>query len=587
MQDASAYYPVEPPGMGVEEYFGFLRRRGTQIAAVSALLTTITVVVAFVWPATYRSTATILIQEQEIPADLVRSTVTSYADERIQVISQQVMTRSVLLGLVEKHNLYANERKTETNDEILDRMRKAIKLAPVTADVTDRRSGSRMVATIAFTLAFEDVSATAAQRVANDLVSLYLNENLKNRQRQAAETSSFLAEEADRLAKQISAIQEKLAAFKTQYKGRTPELAQLNLQLSDRTDSELMRIDRDITNLEDRRIYLEAQLALARPNAPLGTAAAPVLEPEDRLKALEAQEASLSGIYSDDHPDLQRVRREIAGLRRKTGAPAGGEDRTKLLAEQQAKLAALRDRYGEDHPDIQRLKRSIAALEAGGKSEAASEPAKARKPDNPLYVSLQTQLESTNNDLRTQRALREELRSRLRSYESRLEQTPEIERSYLELIRDYENSVARYRELKTKQLQAQVAEELERDRKAERFTLIDPPERPEKPARPNRLAILLIGFALSLGGGVGVAAVREALTGAVHGAAALGRATPVPIIAAIPYVEDASERSRRRRLITLASIGLAVTAVTAVVLAHFFYRPLPVLWYALVRMLGI
>ncbi|MFM9915805.1 MAG: Wzz/FepE/Etk N-terminal domain-containing protein, partial [Rhizobacter sp.] len=143
----NAIDPAADGGKSIGDYVGVLRRRRKLIAVVFAVLFAIASVVAVVLPPVYRSTATILIKEQEIPQEFVRSTVTSFADERIQVISQQVMTRSTLLDLVDKYALYGKARQSETSEDILDRMRRDIKLTPISAEVTDRRSGSPVKST--------------------------------------------------------------------------------------------------------------------------------------------------------------------------------------------------------------------------------------------------------------------------------------------------------------------------------------------------------------------------------------------------------------------------------------------------------
>jgi uncharacterized protein involved in exopolysaccharide biosynthesis len=441
--------------------------------------------------------ATILIQEQEIPQELVRSTVTSFADERIQVISQQIMTRAVLLDLVNKYNLYEGVRQRETSEELLDRMRADIKLAPVSAEVTDRRTGSQMKATIAFTLAYQSESPSDAQKIANELTTLFLNENVKNRQQKAAETSTFLQEELERLNKHISEVEQKLSTFKQRNQGRLPELTAINLQSRERTESELSRIEHDIQSLVERKILLEGQLAQVKPMTPvitgaLGTPGSVVLDPQERLKALQSQLASAIGIYSEEHPDVKAMRREIASLQAETGGGAAAADRQAQIDEIEGKLATLRQKYSDDHPDVAALRRTLAGLRraladgAGKKTE--------RKPDNPAYISTQTQIDSTSSEIASLRALQQELRAKLNGLEDRLVQTPEVEREYLELTRDQESSRMRFRELREKQMQAEVAEQLERDRKAERFTLIDPPIYPERPFSPNRYAIALIGL---------------------------------------------------------------------------------------------
>ena len=182
----------------IGDYLSALNRRKAPLLITAAVILSIVVLVALLLPPAYRSTATILIEQQEIPQDLVRPTITSYADQRIQVISQQVMTRANLMKIVDKYELYAPQRQKETVEEIIERMRKDIKLDLVTTDVTDRRLGGKMTATIAFTLSYDSVSPEKAQKVANELTSLYLNENLQSRKQKAEEVSSFLAEEAER-----------------------------------------------------------------------------------------------------------------------------------------------------------------------------------------------------------------------------------------------------------------------------------------------------------------------------------------------------------------------------------------------------
>src|SRR5262249_2529687 len=145
---------VPEQAFDVRDAIAFLRRRRSGIVLVAIALAIATILVALLWPPTYRSTATILVEEQEIPQDLVRTTVTSYADQRIQVIGQQVMTRANMLQIVDKYDLYPKRRKTETNEEILERLRKDVKVDVVSADV----AGGRRV-TIAFTLSYDGETA--------------------------------------------------------------------------------------------------------------------------------------------------------------------------------------------------------------------------------------------------------------------------------------------------------------------------------------------------------------------------------------------------------------------------------------------
>ena len=162
----------------------------------------IALVAAITWPRTYRSTSTILIEEQEIPREFVITTVTGYADERLQSINQRIMSTTRLLEIINRFNLYADLRRRMTTEEIVEIMRKDIKFETISADVMDKkgaRSAPAVPVTIAFTLAYDGKDPQTVQQVANVLASLYLEENLRTRERQSAGASRFLEEEAQAL----------------------------------------------------------------------------------------------------------------------------------------------------------------------------------------------------------------------------------------------------------------------------------------------------------------------------------------------------------------------------------------------------
>lgn len=585
------YNPADPAadgGKSLADYLGVLRRRRKLILVVFAVLFAIAAVVAVVLPPVYRSTATILIKEQEIPQEFVRSTVTSFADERIQVISQQVMTRSTLLDLVDKYALYGKARQSETSEDILDRMRRDIKLTPISAEVTDRRSGSPVKSTIAFSLSYDSESAANAQKIANELTTLYLNENVKNRQQKAAETTLFLDEELARVTEHISELEQKLSAFKARNQGRLPELNLSNQMGSERANAEIQRIDREIV-FEERRMALQSQLADTKPSMPVLGNGGVLLEPEDRLKALQLQLTSLTGIYSDDHPDIKRLRREIATLKKETGLQDDATDRENKLLLLQQQISLLRQKYSDDHPDVVQLKRAFAAIDRAVRTGSdapegrADELRKARKPDNPAYITLKSQIETIASQIQSMRSERQEMRGKLELLDLRVSQTPEVEREYLELARDLDSSRGRFRELRDKQMQAQVAEQLERGRKAERFTLIEPPIFPEKPFRPNRAVIVMMGFVLALVGSIGSAALREAIDQTVHSARDVTRVMQVPVLARLPALPSPVLVKRRSRMRWI--VGFSGMVLFGLMLAafHNFYMPIDVAWYGLLR----
>ena len=198
---------------------------------------------AFLWPPTYRSAGTILIEQQEIPEDFVHSAITSYADQRVQVISQRVMTSSNLLDIIRKYDLYPEARRTKAREVIVADMRNDIKLEMISADVMDPRQGRATKATIAFSVSFVSRSPQLAAAVANELTSLYLRENLETRKQQAEGTADFLASEAARIGVQVTELERKLADFKAKNANSLPEYAQLNVQLASRAQDDMRELD--------------------------------------------------------------------------------------------------------------------------------------------------------------------------------------------------------------------------------------------------------------------------------------------------------------------------------------------------------
>lgn len=573
----------------ISDYIAIAKRYKRRMLMTFVGLIMLSVAIAVGLPPVYRSTATILIEQQEIPADLVRTTITSYADQRIQVISQRVMTRTNLQKILKKYNLHADDQKDEPIEVIIEEIREEIKMNTVSADVVDPRSGRPTQATIAFTVSYDSDSAEIAQKVANELVSLYLNENLKSRTESVTQTSRFLQDETEKLRFQIAESDRKLADFKKINVGQLPEFSQLNLSMIDRSERDIAVIYSDLRAAKERKIYIESQLAgTSLYNTSFGQSGERIFGAADRLKQLNAEYTRKVAIYSDDHPDIVRMRKEIKALEavQDIGDEVGVPQKIKTL---QAEVKATRSEYSADHPDVKRLEKELASLvqENSGQQQEITSLQLTEKPDNPAYIQLQTQLETTNLELETLERKQKGLEVKLSDYENRMAQSPQVEREFSELTRDQENAWIRYRELMAKQMEAQLAEVMESERQGERFTLIDPPLAPEEPLKPNRLAILFLGVIISIGGGIGAALLSDLSDKTIRGVNAIATLVNVPVIMGIPYIETKQESNTKklRQGYFVGSILLAT--ISSLVTIHYFLRPLDVLWYIVARKFGI
>ncbi|HEY5602169.1 MAG TPA: GNVR domain-containing protein [Gammaproteobacteria bacterium] len=574
----------------------FKRRFNTFLISFISVIV-LSVLAAFLIPPTYKSSSTILIEQQEIPQELVRSTVTSFADQRVQIISQRVMTRSNLLEIIQQFNLYAAERKREPLEIVLADMREDINLSMISAEVVDPRSGRPTRATIAFTLSYFSESPELAQKVADKLTSLYLNENLKTRTVMATEAAVFLADEADRQSKQINFLEKELASFKERHLGSLPELNQMNLQLMERTERELLEVERQIQSVNERKIYLGSELAQLSPNqAIFSETGERILGSVDRLKTLESKLISMMAIYSEDHPGILRARKEIEVLKRELDNTSvdtwptvivSNEVEIRLEKAKQDRIT-LRQRYAADHPDVKRVEMEINNMESTLASQSAeTNSALQAKPDNPAYIQLQAQANAADSELSSLKQEQKELQKKLFMYEERITGSPQVEREFKALTRDYENAWLKYQEVKAKLMEAQLAKELESERKGERFTLIDPAQLPEEPVSPNRLAIVLLGLFISVGLGAGIMAMRESMDCTVRGAKGVALLLNVTPLAVIPYVATSEEKTGKTGKRVFLSLLLVACFAGGLAAIHFFKTPLDVLWYVTLRRFGI
>ena len=570
-----------------------IRRRLPIGVAVAGGLLIIALGLALGLPAVYESRAVILIEQQDIPEDLVRSLNTGYADQRIQVIAQRVLTSANLREIIERFELYPDEREKDPMELVIGRMREDISVEPVSVDIVDQRSGKATQATIAVELSFQNPDALTAQRVANDLVSLFLSENLKQRTEAAEDTLAFLTAEATRLDGTVKQIEGDLARFKEKHVDALPELSSLNLQLLTRAEQDLTQVENQIRSLEQQRVYLESELAQQEPKTKVLTMenGQRLLGPADRLKALESEFITLRARYGASHPDEITMKREIESLRQQTGNGAPASELAARLQNLQAELSASRERYGEEHPTIVRLKREVSALKdqvevAKTLAEAPSDRQEDAAPDNPVYVQLGARLDATRSDIGSLKGQAAGLRQKIADLESRLTAAPQVEREYSALMRDYEIAVTEYREVQAKRQQALLAQNLEEGQKGERFTLIEPPIVPEEPASPNRFAIAFLGLLLATAGGVGAGAVAEAMDDRIYGRTGVLNLTGISPLAIIPVIDGRNRTGFGSRRSLLIGLVLLVMVVGVLIAIHFLVRPLDVIFYSAMRSFG-
>lgn len=579
-----------PPTMDLRERFHAYWRLKITFFIVSGILASLTIAMAVMWPPTYRTGATILIEQQEIPQELVRSAITSFADQRVQVISQRVMTTQNLMSLIERYNLYADIRESKPREVLLQKMRGDIALKMISADVIDPRSGRPTQATIAFSISYQNRSPELTLKVANELTTLYLNENLESRTQMAEQTTAFFSEEAAKQETRIAELDKKLADYKQKHQNSLPELSQLNLQVSDRTGLELRDAENRLASIDSQQVLLRAQLAQLNPTSQVySDTGQRVMGVDDRLKSLKSELAGYKARYAPGHPDIVNTEREIAGLEKEAKEHDDTSDIARRLDEAKAQLSRAQVKYTPDHPDVIRLTHLVGELEKEMVAQPSASTAQKIQAhaDNPVYIQVKGQLDALSAERESVETKRNELSAKLDDFERRLAQAPAVERDYRELARDLDNAQLKYQQIRAKQGDVQVSENLETARKGERFTMIEPPLPPEKPVSPNRMMILAMGFVLSLGLGLGAAAAKDLFDPSVRGFRDVRQLLSVPPLAAIPTIVTAAEQRTRTLRVRYSWAGSFAILIAGLSIVNLFVRPLDVLWITFTRRFGM
>jgi uncharacterized protein involved in exopolysaccharide biosynthesis len=560
------------------DFLGALRRRKLWGIAVLALGIPATLAVALILPPQYQSSATILIEEPDVPTDLVKSTVSTFASQRLQVIQQRVMTNENLSAIIDRFGLYQTALQTKPRSEVIDNMRNNIDLEVVSANLTGqaptKQQQQQSQASIAFTVSFTSGDPQSAQLVTNRLMDLYLAENARNRQEKAAGTTEFLTAESTKLFNDVQDFNNQLSAFRSKYAGSLPEQMGVNMQLMNQMQSQLLQSRGDMQAMLDKKSFLESQLAQLSPYQSVN-AEGKAATPQAQLMSLELQYVDLSSKYGPKHPDVVKVQKQIATLKQSLGSGGGTTPAQTQLNVLQSQLADALQKYGENHPSVVKLRAQIADLQ----TELAKAPAETTltapkgPPDNPIYIQFTSELADVNAKLRGLTADTSALQARLTDLQQKVLQTSAIESEYNSLVGQYNAAVQRYQSFKDKEADARVAENMEQQNKSETFSVIEPPDLPVVPIKPNRKLVIAAGIVVFFGLAVGLMLAIELLDPRIYTAAGLEHIFGEAPLVMMPYITNRAEIRRRR--LRYAGATLATVLVVGGGLYYFNQSVMP------------
>jgi succinoglycan biosynthesis transport protein ExoP len=463
------------------------------IISVSGITVLISCGIVYRLPAIYRAETLILVESQKIPEKLVSSTVNAELQDRIATISQEVLSATRLQTLIDKFGLYRDERKTHVQEEIIDLMRKDMNIK-LERGWTRNQPG-------AFRVTYQGTSPETVAAVVNQIGNFFIDENLKAREEQAAGTSEFIKAQLDEAKKGLEDQERKLSEYKLQHQGELPQqensilaaLASLHVQFQGNQDA--------TARAQSNKLMLDTTLAAAEASltgvmnlnnqltsniqTPHDHTQTPPETKHRESDSLRAKVESLQARYTDSYPELKESRLLLdEAIQSEFKATS---DALQKLPSQSADRPSIADhslrQVVESTPEMRVAQERVASLR--GQAAAAAKELEDRQADG-------------------QRILTE-----ITSYQSRVEKLPVREQEMAGILRDYQISKANYEQLLGKNLAAEMATDMEKRQKAERFTVLDVARTPEKPFKPNRPAFYAAGVLLGVMLGAGAAFIRE------------------------------------------------------------------------------
>jgi succinoglycan biosynthesis transport protein ExoP len=536
--------PTMNAGLGVaslEHYFRLLLHRKWLILGIWLLVSLVTVLVVYRLKDVYTSDTVILVDPQKVPESYVKSTVTGDVRNRLGTLSQQILSSTRLQQIIEKLNLYPEDRKAGmAREDVITKMR-----TDISVHVVSDFGASQDLQAFRITYSGKDPRLVAL--VANQLATLFIEENLKARELQATGTTDFLSNQLTEAGKKLKEQESRLKDFRLKHVGEMPEQQTADLNLLAQAQTQL-QMETDAANrAEQQKSYIQSLMAQSAPVVDVDT--------EDQKTPKGAGEK---------------------------GPPPADE-----LAKAKIQLQLLESRYTEDHPEVKKLKRLIeegeakqakaaaaAPTPAGSVQESAALPAQrpTRAPANHFNPVLQSQLKALESEIEKHNEEQQRLSKVVTTYRSKLDAIPVREQEIAELQRDYEESKNHYSQLLNNQLSAQTATQLEIRQKGEKFEVLDPAQPAERPSWPPRT---LINIAGSIGGlilGLLVASGKEFVEASVITPQDLMSASGLPVLGEIPLIRTEIDRRLRLRRILIATTSLVIVGLACGALLYYHYR---------------
>jgi polysaccharide chain length determinant protein (PEP-CTERM system associated) len=527
-----------PRGLNLATVLETVRRR--RVLAVLPLLLVLAAALslAFFLPSVWTARATVLLNNQLIPEAYVRSSVSGDPEARLLTLTHQILDGPRLSKIIEQYNLYPAMRQKRSAADVVERMRRDIRVE--IPEERDRRNRDSKM--LLFTVAYTATDQQVAVNVANTLAKIFDEENRRASQQQAAGTSEFLEAQLREMRTRLAAQEQKITAYKEQYLGELPEQREMNLRTIERLQLSLSIAGENNRRANERRQMISQSLNDLDVASAMSTGGGTTGLPGDtpaaaRLAALRQELTALQTTYSDKYPDVISTKEQI-----------------RLL---EARVA-------------QEDKKQAASQAAAASPKSGAAPANRASRDlrlaatNPYVLSLMQQQDQAAVEVKATAEEIAGLNRQLALYQRRLENTPKREAELATITRDYETTRDTFRSLLAKRAEADITSNLEQGAKGEQFRVIDPARPPDRPTGPNRLRLLMVGIVLALGAAGAAVIVAEQIDTSYRRADEVRDTAGVPVLSTIPRIVTDADRTAARRQRGLAVAATAVALVLVV-----------------------
>jgi polysaccharide chain length determinant protein (PEP-CTERM system associated) len=547
MQPNPESYNVGRRPMDVSDYIDILRRHRGWILGPAFAGLVISVVVAFLWPDTYVSDATIRIVPPAVPERYVPSNVNLQIGQRIAAMEQQVRSRTSVMNLINQNGLYPRKKGRIPDEDLVEQMQKDVIIAPVFAlrEVAE----NRMLST-AFRVSFAYENRYLAQKVVSQIVAAFLDETVRVRSSESVMTTEFLKEKLDVAKKNLDEIENRLSQYKVKFTGKLPEQLGSNLGQLNALQAQLAATGSSINRATQEKLLLENGLRTLKeqlqssPSINSSTVDAAIksdriIQMDRQILALDTAVAGMRQQYSDSHPDVRRARSQLASLR---------ASREALMKEEEKASAATP------------VPKAAPAIETREQKQLQTEIAR-----------LQGLTES--KDVEIQNLVKEQARldRAIKVYQDRIEASPLGEREYALMTRDYNIAKEQYADLVLKSSQSSMATDLETRKQGETLEVLEQASLPQTPTEPNRWMVVATGAALGLGLGLFLAGGREMKDTSLKNLKDVRAYTGLPVLGSVPLVENDLLVQRKRRLAWVAWSGACIIGFLLMLGSVYYY----------------